>query len=89
MIILCYHLLALGLSQILHGLDGPFIHPSLVADILKDLGDILIKSLIDGGLVLRRDVLINLCHEPIEEPHDEFIIIAILPVGEDYIAFLE
>lgn len=83
------HLLAFRFSQILHGLDAPFVHPSLVADILKDLGDILVKSLIDGGLVLRRDVLVDLCHEPIEEPHDEFIIITILPVGEYYIAFLE
>ena len=32
-----YHFLALCFCEILHGLDGPFVHPALVADILKDL----------------------------------------------------
>ena len=89
MIVFSDHLLALDLGEILHGHDGPLIHPSLIADILENLRNILIKSLIDGGLVVGGDGLVNLRHEPIEKPHDEFIIIAILLEGEDHIAFLQ
>lgn len=88
-IVLGHHLLALGLGEILHGFDGALVHPSLIAYILKYLGDILIKSLINGGLILRGDGLINLRHQPIEELHDEFIVIPILSIGEDHIAFLQ
>lgn len=88
-IVLGYHFLALCLSEILHGLDGPFVHPTLVTDILENLGNILIKSFIDCGLVIGGDVLVDLCHEPVEEPHDELIIIAVFPVGEHHIAFLK
>lgn len=89
MIVFGDHLLALDLGEILHGHDAPLVHPSLIADILENFGNIRIKSLIDSGFVVGGDGLVNLRHEPIEKPHDKFIIIAILLEGEDHIAFLQ
>lgn len=78
------------LADVPHGLYGTLVHPTLRANILKNLRDVAIEGLIDCLFVLgtgRRRV--DLRHQPIQEPHDLLVVIPILAVREDHIRLLQ
>jgi hypothetical protein len=84
-----HHFFLFLFADVLHRLESPLVHPSLIGDVLKYFGDMIIKLFIDCFLILGGDILIYFSHKPIQEPHDHFIVIAIFTVGEYHIAFLE
>lgn len=78
------------LADILHGLDGAFIHPIFRGDILKDLRDVAIEGLIYCLFVLgigSRRVYFG--HQPIQKPHDLLVVVPIFAIGEDHIRLLQ
>lgn len=91
---LTFHLLQFVLffflTNILHGVNAALIHPIFGRNILKNLRDIAIESFIYSFFVLGIGCrLVYFGHQPIQKPHDLFIVISILAVGEDYISLLQ
>lgn len=81
--------LLLLLGNILHGLNGSFIHPTFRSYIIENLWDKLIECFVNSLFVLGVSSLIDLGHEPIKEPHYLLIVISIFLKSEDDITLLQ
>ena len=78
----------LGLSQVGGGVEGMEVHPALIVYVLEQPGDEVVVLLIDGDLAATF-LGVEAGHHPVEKPHDEVVVVAVLAVSEHHIAFLQ